>query len=400
MSLRLFPPSRAEALARLDAFLPRAGRHYAEQRNADHGPDARNNVSLLSPYVRHRLISEEEIVSAVLARHSGAACEKFVQEVLWRTYWKGWLEMRPAVWTRFIAERDAIQPTGGMAKVIADAEAGNTGIEGFDDWAQELVRDGYLHNHARMWFASVWIFTLGLPWTLGADFFLRHLIDADPASNTLSWRWVAGLQTAGKSYLATADNIARYTNGRFKPKGLATSASPLTEAPLPAVRPITAQAAHDMQIPALLLITGEDCSPETLLPREAAIHGIHTVGSVSGWPWGESARRFVTDASHDAAKRASAVFGCSSSFADQLDANQIIGAARAANASHIITPYAPVGPVADALDGLAPALASVGLPLIRLRREWDSVFWPYATKGFFPFKEKIPTLLAQQSLRF
>jgi deoxyribodipyrimidine photo-lyase len=400
MSLSLFPPNRAEALARLDAFLPRAGRHYAEGRNADHGPDTRNNVSLLSPYVRHRLISEEEIVSAVLARHSGAACDKFIQEVLWRTYWKGWLEMRPAVWTRFIVERDAIQPTGGMAKAVVAAEAGNTGIEGFDDWAQELVRDGYLHNHARMWFASIWIFTLGLPWTLGADFFLRHLIDADPASNTLSWRWVAGLQTTGKTYLATADNIARYTNGRFRPKGLVTSATALTEAPLPAVRPISAPPAYDRQTPALLLITGEDCSPETLLHREAAICGIHAVGSVSGWPWGEAARRFVTAASRDAAKRAAAAFGCASSFAEQLDANQIIDAARAANARHIITPYAPVGPVADALDGLAPALASAGLPLIRLRREWDNMFWPYATKGFFPFKEKIPTLLAQQGLRF
>ena len=72
-----------------------------------------------------------------------------------------------------------------------------------------------------MWFASIWIFTLRLPWALGADFFLRHLIDADAASNTLSWRWGAGLQTVGKTYLARTENIARYTNGRFAPRGLA-----------------------------------------------------------------------------------------------------------------------------------------------------------------------------------
>jgi deoxyribodipyrimidine photo-lyase len=65
---------------------------------------------------------------------------------------------------------------------------------------QELVETGYLHNHARMWFASIWIFTLRLPWELGADFFLRHLLDGDAASNTLSWRWVAGLHTKGKHY--------------------------------------------------------------------------------------------------------------------------------------------------------------------------------------------------------
>jgi deoxyribodipyrimidine photo-lyase len=400
MTETLFPPTRAEALARLARFVPHAGAHYAKERNADYGPDTRSNVSLLSPYVRHRLLSEEEIVTAVLARHSGPTCEKFVQEVLWRTYWKGWLEMRPSVWRRFVAARDVAAPTGGLAKAVAAAEAGNSGIEGFDDWARELVRDGYLHNHARMWFASIWIFTLRLPWMLGADFFLRHLIDADPASNTLSWRWVAGLQTAGKTYLATADNIARFTNGRFHPKGLATSATPLVEEPLPAARPIAPLPRHNMQLPALLLLHGEDLSPETLLSRNAAICGVHAVQSVADWPWGENAHSFITAASRDAQLRAAQAFDCASSFSELLDANQIIAAAQAVNARSIITPYAPVGPVADALDRIAPALAAAGLPLIRVRREWDSLFWPHATKGFFPFKEKIPALLAQQGLGF
>jgi deoxyribodipyrimidine photo-lyase len=59
-----------------------------------------------------------------------------------------------------------------------------------------------------MWFASIWIFTLRLPWPLGAAFFQAHLQDHDAASNTLSWRWVAGIQTPGKHYLARAENIA------------------------------------------------------------------------------------------------------------------------------------------------------------------------------------------------
>ncbi len=78
------------------------------------------------------------------------------------------------------------------------ATTGRTGLACFDAWARELLDVGYLHNPARMWFASLWIFTLELPWALGADFFLRHLLDGDPASNTLSWRWVGGLQTPGK----------------------------------------------------------------------------------------------------------------------------------------------------------------------------------------------------------
>ena len=111
------------------------------------------------------------------------------------------------------------------------AEQGRTGIDCFDAWSTELRETGWLHNHVRMWFASIWMFTLRLPWELGADFFARELIDFDPASNTLSWRWVAGLHTRGKNYVARADNIARYTQGRYNPAGqLDEDPAPLSEA--------------------------------------------------------------------------------------------------------------------------------------------------------------------------
>lgn len=96
-----FAADRATALEQLTAFLPNAGSHYANTRNADHGPARRGNVSRLSPAVRHRLIDEDEIVRAVLARHAYSSAEKFIQEVCWRTYWKGWLELRPGVWTMY-----------------------------------------------------------------------------------------------------------------------------------------------------------------------------------------------------------------------------------------------------------------------------------------------------------
>ena len=84
-----------------------------------------------------------------------------------------------------------------------------------------------MHNHARLWFASIWIFTLKLPWELGAAFFLEHLHDGDPASNTLSWRWVAGLHTKGKNYVASADNIEKFTDGKVTGKtGSLTGMSP------------------------------------------------------------------------------------------------------------------------------------------------------------------------------
>ncbi len=121
----------------------------------------------------------------------------------------------------------------GFARAYRRAIEGKTGIDCFDAWVEELLETGYLHNHTRMWFASIWIFTLQLPWELGADFTYRHFVDGDPASNTLSWRWVGGLHTRGKTYLARPDNIAEHTGGRFRPKGLAREAIALDE-PLPA----------------------------------------------------------------------------------------------------------------------------------------------------------------------
>ena len=174
-----FAPTREVALESLARFVPTAGRAYAEGRNYDPGPEAGSAVSRLSPYLRHRVITEAEVIDRVLARHGPAASEKFVQEVLWRTYWKGWLEMRPSVWLRFLETRDRQRDDLIDSRALAEAEAGRTGVEGFDDWARELAQTGYLHNHARMWFASIWIFTLRLPWALGADLFLRRLVDAD-----------------------------------------------------------------------------------------------------------------------------------------------------------------------------------------------------------------------------
>ena len=77
-----------------------------------------------------------------------------------------------------------------------------------------------------MWFASIWIFTLELPWQLGAEFFMKHLYDGDAASNTLGWRWVAGVQTQGKHYLASEWNIKKFTNNRFQNIKLNENAPP------------------------------------------------------------------------------------------------------------------------------------------------------------------------------
>ena len=271
--------TRSAGLARLTAFVPLAGRAYRETRNEDRGPSDRSNVSMLAAYVRARLVTEDEVLRAVLARHSAAAAEKFVQEVLWRTYWKGWLETRPIVWRHYLRDLDsasaAVARDPDLARRLLEATEGRTGNAAFDAWSRELVATNYLHNHARMWFASIWIFTLQLPWELGADFFMQHLLCGDPASNTLSWRWVAGLQTKGKTYLATRENIRRYTNGRLDPGPHLAREAAAIEGPSYGPGSVPALDLEPQGDRTLLVVHDDDAAIETL-----AIHGLGVVASI------------------------------------------------------------------------------------------------------------------------
>ncbi len=371
--------TRAAGLARLDSFIPSMSHRYATQRNTDPGPDREMTTSVLSPFLRRRLILEREAIAVAMTEHDPVSTEKFVQEVFWRTYFKGHLETRPGLWTEYrqlVAQgRHRLAAESGLRRVFEDAVAGRTGIDGFDDWARMLVEENWLHNHARMWFASIWIFTLRLPWALGADFFMRHLIDGDPASNTLSWRWVAGLHTRGKHYVARAENIRRYTDDRYAPSGLNEEPEPL-EGPEPAAAATLPGADRPPAGEVALLLHLDDLHPESLelgAARVVRVGGLlaHAVGAA------EPVRQADREAMDDALVRAAAQFGCSAApvaegWADGLP---------------VVSAWAPVGPSAEAL----PAC-------LRIRRDWDSLAWPKATRGFFQVKKAIPGLLERQNL--
>ena len=221
-----FEPSRAKALDRLESFVENNLTEYSKLRNFDFGPDKRSNVSCLSPYITHGIVNEQEIIKKSLGKFSFSKNEKFIQEVLWRTYWKGWLELRPNVWSDYLTELIKIKENLKNNQNYKNAIEGKTKIDCFNQWVIELKENNYLHNHTRMWFASIWIFTLELPWQLGAEFFMQHLYDGDAASNTLGWRWVAGVQTQGKHYLASEWNIKKFTANRFNNIKLNENAPP------------------------------------------------------------------------------------------------------------------------------------------------------------------------------
>lgn len=395
------PLTRAFGLERLWDFAPKAGIAYARNRNL--ALPGHPHVSGLSPFLRYRLTSEAEVLAFVHDQHAKSA-EKFVAEVLWRSYWKGFLELRPGLWSGYKRDRDAtlnrIAVESGLRRQWEDACSGTTGIKAFDHWAKELAETGYLHNHVRMWFASIWIFTLRLPWELGADFFLRHLIDGDPASNTLSWRWVAGLHTPGKTYAATAENIAKNTHGQFAPDDLSQDCTAVEGQPNPPPAPLLLNATWDPQKPSLLLVHEDDLSPEWLLrasPAPTAVLLTHATDDRSPLKVNPKLTESVKSALIDCETRLRAGLPdgtpCLLSDDPESDLPKLLAQT---GAKQVITPHAPCGWMADRLARLEASLARYGTPLVQITRDFDRALWPAATHGFFRFREAVE----QKALQF
>ena len=396
-----FEPTRAAGLQRLAAFAPKTGRFYANQRNYDRGASDRGNVSALSPWLRRRAVLEEEVLQATLSENAPATAEKFIQEVFWRGYFKGWLEHRPDVWRRY---RDAVDELAvrldddrSLRKRYDKAVGGATGIDCLDAWSHELVETGYLHNHARMWFASIWIFTLQLPWELGADFFFRHLLDGDPASNTCSWRWVAGLHTQGKTYLARPDNIRRYTEGRFDGSGALVDEAPtLEEAPLDPPRKPAFFGPDKPAGPAGVIVTEEDCHPESLSVAGDIKGGLFLTAATPRSPMetGAQSQTFASALVKDAAARARSIFSGPCDVSDNSNwGAEIVGWARKLDVGAMVVAHPPVGPVADRLREAITAARESGVEVTMISRKYDKAVWPHASKGFFGLKKKIPEVL-------
>jgi deoxyribodipyrimidine photo-lyase len=291
--------------------------------------------------------------------------------------------------------RDAL--SAEQSSTLAAALAGKTGIVGFDAWAQELVATGYLHNHARMWFASIWIFTLRLPWELGVAFFYEHLLDGDVASNTLSWRWVAGLQTPGKTYVARADNIAHYTDGRHVPPAsqLASAAFPITE---PGLSKVAAWTEDPLWVNAAEGRAGLWVHPEDLSVERGELSAEKYVAINAAWPklmakkagWSEAVANWTKAALHDGVVRAAAHFGAdvSSESSDDL-ASTMVAWARKHQLKRVVA-YRPfVGPWLAEAQAIESALAKSEITMVWRRRAWDSRLFPHATRGYFPFWEKV-----------
>ena len=375
-----FEPSRAKALEKLNHFVENNLSEYSKLRNFDFGPENRSNISCLSPYITHGIINEKEVIQKSLNKFSFSKNEKFIQEVLWRTYWKGWLELRPGVWNDYLIELNKIKEEFKDNQNYLSAIEGKTNIECFNQWVNELKDNNYLHNHSRMWFASIWIFTLELPWQLGAEFFMQHLYDGDAASNTLGWRWVAGIQTQGKHYLASEWNIKKFTNNRFNNFKLKENAPPKVSEK---VYPIINQDFYNPQNieNKSLLIFENNLSLEITDFKNNKFIKILLVSNNNenrSIKLSEKVLNFKSKLIEDQKKRL-----------NEKSINcEIIDISEIKNINfEIVGLYPTIGETLDYLN-------LNNLKIDFLYRKLDQYSWRYCNKGFFNFKSYIPKIIS------
>jgi deoxyribodipyrimidine photo-lyase len=150
--------------------------------------------------------------------HRPDQADKLISELGWRDYWQRvYARIGDGVWEDQEPIKTGHSPDSYKDELPTDLKEGRTGLACIDEFSNELRSTGYLHNHARMWLAAYIVHWLKVRWQAGARWFLLHLLDGDPASNNLSWQWVAST-FSGKPYIFNRENLARYTDNRFCPR--------------------------------------------------------------------------------------------------------------------------------------------------------------------------------------
>ena len=385
--------TRGDALNQLQAFVSHMPDYAVKRGGVAPG---HVHVSRLSAAIRYRLITEDEVAKVALDEHDFSTVEKFVQEVYWRLYWKSWLELRPQVWSAY--HSDFVGFGSGAHQETEKVLGGNSGIEIFDYFADELITTGYLHNHSRMWFASMWIHEFKLPWQLGAEFFHQYLLDGDSASNTLSWRWVAGLHTTGKNYLARAANIEKYVASEIlkphrggldrlrDPKAASVSAREVAT-PLNMVQNRSLQGTPVDFASTGLWVHPDDLSPESALLKSCTRIVVVVPDDVHDrYKYSRTKREWIAKASMTTAER----LGNTAEVVHADDtAVALLDWARSHKLESIVAYQPWVGPLQEALPNIETQLVDGGVKLHLLTKSSDRVWLPLATGGFFGFWKKL-----------
>jgi len=377
-----FPTKTSEIKEKFDEFINKNLIDYGSKRNFDLG-SPHTNVSTLSPYIGRRLISETDILDVAFQKFKPIKIEKFVQEIFWRTYWRGWLELHPIIWNEYEKKIRDIKPPE------------KTGIKCFDHWTQELIETGYLHNHARMWYASIWIFTLNKNWIDGALFFQKNLLDWCPAVNTLSWRWVAGLQTIGKNYIARADNIYKFTNYKYNPVNQLNETAPPLESQSSLNQQIIDKEFEKISFNDLdnigLIINKNDFTLNSLLKKNIDFKTCLFKSDNPLINQSELIKSFDKNLYDEVLNNNKQI-----SFAENDE--ELMEWILKFRIKNLIIPYESQGKYILNKKNILNKFTNKNVNVFFYLREWDRLAFPFAKKGFFPFKNKIPELLTKQGL--
>lgn len=184
---------------------------YAKSRNFLTGA-----VTKLSPYLRYGVLSLAEVRDTVLGKvKTQDDGTKLINELGWRDYWQRlYAQLGDKIWQDQEAYKTGYSVKDYADTLPEDIISGTTGLVCIDNFSSDLRSTGYLHNHARMWMAAYIVHWRRIRWQVGAKWFLSNLLDGDPASNNLSWQWVAST-FSHKPYFFNRENLERYTQGVY-----------------------------------------------------------------------------------------------------------------------------------------------------------------------------------------
>ena len=220
----VFPTDYESILKRIDEIDPVK---YARSRNFIDG-----DVTYLSPYISRGVISVKMIKDIIFKRgYKMYEIEKFIQELAWREYWQ-------RIWQskgdEILSDLKQTQPDYIHRKLPVAVLSHQTRIDAVDNFIEQMYEQGYMHNHVRMYLASIVCNVAKSHWLLPAQWLYYHLLDGDVASNHLSWQWTCG-SASSKKYYCDQANISKYTGSSQRKSYLAYDYEFIAEMEVPDV---------------------------------------------------------------------------------------------------------------------------------------------------------------------
>tara|TARA_B100001250_G_scaffold48287_1_gene37764 strand:+ start:354 stop:1781 length:1428 start_codon:yes stop_codon:yes gene_type:complete len=210
-------PGEEGAQKRLDQFLEEGLLDYKEGRNFPF----KENVSRLSPHLHFGEISPNEVWYQAKTKESVSGIQKslehFLSELGWREFSYYLLYHFPSLPKQNFQAKFNKFPWIKNESFLESWQKGETGYPIVDAGMRELWQTGYMHNRLRMVVGSFLVKNLLIDWREGEDWFWDCLVDADLASNSAGWQWVAGSGADAAPYFRIFNPV---TQGlKFDPEG-------------------------------------------------------------------------------------------------------------------------------------------------------------------------------------